>query len=95
LPTYSRSYGPALTNPVWIAVNMLMRMVGAGLETQFAFRGTIQEESHRGDLIVADRGGVHRRLHVEQRLRSVELLGGGVRAQPEAARHFGTGFRKS
>lgn len=79
-----RAYGPALTNPVWIAVNMLMRarglrlgadatsqqldaaetlfdvqaaidaaaicnqqvtkMVGAGTETLFAFRGTIQEE---------------------------------------------------
>jgi hypothetical protein len=79
-----RAYGPALTNPVWIAVNMLTRarglrlgaeatsqqldaaetlfdvqaaidaaaicnqqvtkMVGAGTETQFAFRGTIQEE---------------------------------------------------
>jgi hypothetical protein len=79
-----RTYGPALTNPIWIAVNMLVRarglrlgadatsqqldaaetlfdvqaaidaaaicdqqvtkMVGAGTETQFAFRGTIQEE---------------------------------------------------
>ena len=79
-----RAYGPALTNPVWIAVNMLMRarglrlgagattaeldaaetlfdvqaaidaasicnqsvtkMVGSGSETQFVFRGTIQEE---------------------------------------------------
>jgi hypothetical protein len=79
-----RAYGPALTNPVWIAVNMLMRarglgwgggataqqlnaaetlfdvqaaidaadicndsvtrMVGTGTETQFAFRGTLQEE---------------------------------------------------
>ena len=79
-----RAYGPALTNPVWIAVNMLLRarglrlgadattqqlnlaetlfdvqaaldaaaicnesvtkLVGAGSETQFAFRGTLQEE---------------------------------------------------
>jgi hypothetical protein len=77
-------YGPCLTNPVWIAVNMLLRarglrlgadathaqlvaaaalfdvqaasdaasicndqvtkMVGVGTETQFAFRGTLQEE---------------------------------------------------
>jgi hypothetical protein len=79
-----RTYGPALTNPVWIAINMLLRarglrlgadattaqlntaetyfdvqaaldaaticndsvtkMVGVGSETQFAFRGTLQEE---------------------------------------------------
>ncbi len=79
-----RAYGPALTNPVWIAVNMLLRargirlgadattgqldaaetyfdvqaaldaaaicnqsvtkLVGAGSETQFVFRGTLQEE---------------------------------------------------
>ena len=79
-----RAYGPPLTNPVWIAVNMLFRarglrlgadattaqlnaaeaffdvqaaidaaaicnqtvtkLVGAGIETQFAFRGTLQEE---------------------------------------------------
>jgi hypothetical protein len=79
-----RAYGPALTNPVWIAVNMLMRarglrlganatsqqldaaetlfdvqaaieaasicddqvtkLVGTGSETQFVFRGTLQEE---------------------------------------------------
>jgi hypothetical protein len=76
-----RVYGPALTNPVWIAVNMLLRarglrlgaaatteqlnpaetlfdveaaasicdqqvtkLVGAGTETQFKFRGVIQEE---------------------------------------------------
>jgi hypothetical protein len=86
-----RVYGPALTNPVWIAVNMLMRarglrlganattqqldaaetlfdvqaaidaaaicndqvtaMVGAGLETQFAFRGTLQEAKPLRDWI--------------------------------------------
>ena len=79
-----RVYGPPLTNPVWIAINMLLRarglrlgadattqqldsaetsstcrpridaaticndsvtkLVGAGSETQFAFRGTLQEE---------------------------------------------------
>jgi hypothetical protein len=79
-----RAYGPALTNPVWIAINMLLRarglrlgadatsgqldaaetyfdvqaaldaaaicndsvtkLVGAGSETQFAFRGTLMEE---------------------------------------------------
>ena len=79
-----RVYGPALTNPVWIAVNMLLRarglrlgadattqqldfaetffdveaaidaasicdeqvtkLVGTGTETQFKFRGVIQEE---------------------------------------------------
>ena len=79
-----RVYGPALTNPVWIAINMLLRargirlgadatsgqldaaeayfdvqaaldaaaicntsvtkLVGAGSETQFVFRGTLQEE---------------------------------------------------
>ena len=79
-----RAYGPALTNPVWIAINMLLRargirlgadatsgqldaaeayfdvqaaldaaaicnqsvtkLVGAGSETQFVFRGTLQEE---------------------------------------------------
>lgn len=86
-----RSYGPALTNPVWIAVNMLMRarglrlgadatvaqlnaaealfdvqaaidaagicnqsvtkLVGAGSETQFVFRGTLQEEKPLRDWI--------------------------------------------
>ncbi len=84
-------YGPALTNPVWIAVNMLLRarglrlgadathdqlvaaatlfdaqaasdaaaicndsvtkMVGAGTETQFAFRGALQEEKPLRDWI--------------------------------------------
>jgi hypothetical protein len=79
-----RVYGPCLTNPVWMAVNMLLRarglrlgadattdqlnaaetyfdvqaatdaaaicndsvtkLVGTGSETQFAFRGTLQEE---------------------------------------------------
>jgi len=80
----ARAYGPALTNPVWIAVNMLLRarglrlggnattaqldlaetffdvqavldaaaicndsvtkLVGSGSETQFKFRGVLQEE---------------------------------------------------
>ncbi|MCC6366861.1 MAG: hypothetical protein IT165_25345 [Bryobacterales bacterium] len=79
-----RTYGPAVTNPVWIAINMLMRarglrlgagatteqlnlaetlfgvdaaiaaagicnesvtkLVGSGSETQFKFRGVLQEE---------------------------------------------------
>ena len=87
----TRSYGPAITNPVWIAVNMLLRarglrldagattaqlnfaetlfdvnaalaaasicnssvtaIVGAGSETQFRFRGSIQEEKPLRDWI--------------------------------------------
>ncbi|MGH9579312.1 MAG: hypothetical protein ACRD3R_17880, partial [Terriglobales bacterium] len=86
-----RVYGPPLTNPVWIAINMLFRarglrlgsgatteqldfaetffdvqaaidtaaicdeqvtkLVGAGTETQFKFRGTVQEEKPLRDWI--------------------------------------------
>ncbi|MBI3683677.1 MAG: hypothetical protein HY235_25155, partial [Acidobacteria bacterium] len=49
-------FSPPLTNPVWIAINMLFRARGLRLgsgattlqldlaETQFKFRGTVQEE---------------------------------------------------
>ena len=40
----------------------------------------------RGHLLVADRRRVDGGLHVEERLREVQLRGGGVRAQPEPAR---------
>ena len=44
------------------------------------------DADHLGNGVVADRGGVDRRLHVEQGFGGVQLCGRRVRAQPEAAR---------